>query len=80
MIVIETNISHVTRNRDFGMVEARVTLFAKTKAGQPPHSVIVTTHVPARGGNLRARLIADAIGLTRHLNAHATPGQRSIAA
>jgi hypothetical protein len=80
MIVLESRISNVTRNRDFGMVEARVTLFAKTIAGQPPHDVVVNTHVPARGPNLRARLIASAIGLTRHLTLHGSGAARRIAA
>lgn len=75
MIILESSVSKAIRNRDFGMVEAHVTLFAKTIAGQPPHNVVVRTHVPVRGGNLRARLIADAIGLARHVTAkgkHAT--------
>jgi len=45
MIVLETVLSHVTHNRDFAMTEARVTLFAKTRTGQPPHRISVRTEV-----------------------------------
>ncbi|WP_108483651.1 hypothetical protein [Oceaniglobus ichthyenteri] len=67
MIILEANISNITRDRDFGMIEARVTLYAKTRTGQPPRPISVHTHVPARGGNLRARLVADASLMARYL-------------
>ncbi|WP_099827070.1 hypothetical protein [Oceaniglobus indicus] len=68
MIVLESIISHVSRNRDFGMIEARVTLFAKTHKGQPPHPVRIRTHVPARGNApLRQRLVAEATLLAAFL-------------
>jgi hypothetical protein len=62
MIVLESAISHVRRNRDFGVVEARVTLLAKTHRGHPPHRVSILTHAFPKGNDtLRKRLIDDAI-------------------
>lgn len=68
MIVLETTISNVHRNRDFGMIEANVTFFAKTQAGQPPHPVRIWTHVPVHGAApLRDRLIGEAVHLATAL-------------
>ncbi|WP_102108561.1 hypothetical protein [Oceaniglobus roseus] len=81
MLVLETKISRVRRDRDFGQIEARVTLFAKIQAGRPAHPISVLTHVPARGDRpLRERLIEDAIFLARHLKSRPTVGQRRTAA
>ncbi|WP_226780224.1 hypothetical protein [Oceaniglobus trochenteri] len=76
MIVLETRISNVHRNRDFGMVEARVTLLAKTRTGHPPHLISVHAHVPARGkAPLRDRLVADGKMIAGHLSR--LPGQET---
>lgn len=69
MNIFESSISNVKRNRDFGMVEARVTLIAKTRPGQPVHPITLRTHVPERGdGPLRDRLVADAALLATQLS------------
>jgi hypothetical protein len=69
MLVLESRISHVARNRDFGMVEACVTLIAKTQAGQPAHPLRLLVHVPVRGhAPLRQRLTAEATGLARAMS------------
>jgi hypothetical protein len=74
MIVLQSTIDRVHRDRDFGRVEATVTLVAKTQTGQPPRLVRIRTSVPARGVvPLRERLIQDAVRLARHLPRRAGP-------
>lgn len=68
MIILDSTISQVSRNRDFGRIEARVTFLAKTRAGQPPHPLSVMTNVAVRGAApLRERLTADAALLATSL-------------
>lgn len=80
MMILDAKISRVTRDRDFGMIEARVTLLAKTQTGQPARPITVLTHAPARAADLRARLIADATHLAGYLTLRPQVGAVSRAA
>lgn len=78
MMLLDASITNVARNREFSMIEARVTFLAKQHSGQPPGPVSILTHVPLRGTiPLRDRLIADA---ARLLRARTVPQMQSVAA
>ncbi|MBJ3761382.1 hypothetical protein ILP92_01270 [Maribius pontilimi] len=63
MIVLDSKIGDVHRDRDFGRVEANVTLWIK-RPGQPVRPATIRTNVPVRGHDpLRLRLIQDAARL-----------------
>ena len=71
MIILQADISKVRRNRDFGRIEAVVSLVAKVQAGQPPTMIRLRTSVPTRGDlPLRQRLKADAARLARFMRPH----------
>ncbi|SFP37251.1 hypothetical protein [Tranquillimonas alkanivorans] len=68
MFILDSEITHARRDRDFGRVEAEVALLAKTRSGQPPHAIRLRTNVPARGSeSLRVRILRDAARLARRL-------------
>jgi hypothetical protein len=72
MIVIDATFSDVTRSRDYGRVEAIVSLLVKT-VGRPVRNVSVRTSVSDRGdAPLRHRLIRDAARLALRLGATRT--------
>ena len=69
MIVLDAEFNNVRRDRDFGRVEAKVTLYIK-RAGQAVRPVTVRTNVMARGAeSLRVRLLQDAAGLAEYVMA-----------
>ncbi|KKM13555.1 hypothetical protein LCGC14_1715070 [marine sediment metagenome] len=60
MIVLDAKFTDVHYARDFGQVEAMVTLFIKM-AHQPARPMSIYTNVAARGAEpLRLRLLQDA--------------------
>ena len=60
LIILDTRIDRVHRDRDFGRVEARIGFLIK-EPHRPIRLIHVLTNVPARGGKpLRERLVADA--------------------
>ncbi|KAF0674516.1 hypothetical protein [Profundibacterium mesophilum] len=66
MIVLDATISNVSYARDFGRIEAKVTLIVKT-AHQPVRAIGIRTNVLARGdAPLRTRLLEDAAILVRN--------------
>lgn len=66
MIVLDGTISNVSYARDFGRIEAKVTLIVKT-AQQPVRAVSIRTNVLARADEpLRHRLLQDAAILVRN--------------
>lgn len=63
MIVLDSKISRVHRDRDFGRVEADITFLIK-RPGQPVRPATIRTNVPVRGHDpLRLRLTRDAARL-----------------
>ena len=67
MMILDSEITHVHRDRDFGRVEALVTLFVKQR-GQPVRPLRIRTHMaPQSEGSLRQRLVADAARLAEHV-------------
>ena len=69
MIFVDADIDAVSRDRDFGRVEATVTLYVK-QPGAPLRPVRIRTNVTDRGATpLRARLVSDAATLAEHFMA-----------
>lgn len=67
MIVLDAAFENVRRDRDFGRVEAAVTLFIK-RAGQAVRPVRVRTNVADRGTDpLRVRLLENAASLAEYV-------------
>ncbi|WP_139250790.1 hypothetical protein [Palleronia salina] len=63
MVILDADLSRVRRDRDFGRIEALVSLWVK-ESGRPVRPIRLTTNVPIRGnGPIRARLIQDAAAL-----------------
>lgn len=81
MLVLESKISKASYARDFGRVEARVSLLVKTRQGEVPHWIHLRTSQPRHGrGPLRQRLTEDAVRLARQMQrfGHSTtPHQRA---
>ena len=74
MLVVDAEMKNVRRNRDFGRVEALVTLFVKQR-GQPIRPLRIRTNVADHGSEpLRARLLADAARLARHFDRRPSQG------
>ncbi len=60
VMILDSTISRVYRDRDFGRVEANVTFLIK-RPGQPVRPVTIRTNVLVRGNDpLRQRLTEDA--------------------
>ncbi|QFU09958.1 hypothetical protein PARPLA_00479 [Rhodobacteraceae bacterium THAF1] len=72
MIFVDADIDAVSRDRDFGRIEATVTLYVKQQ-GSPLRPYRVRTNVNDKGAApLRARLIADATMLAEHFMSQTT--------
>ncbi|EKE44925.1 hypothetical protein OCGS_0960 [Oceaniovalibus guishaninsula JLT2003] len=71
MIVLDADFAHVHRDRDFGVIEADVTLLLKW-AGQPVRPVTIHTHA-GPGPDLRSRLVRDAARLAESFHARHKP-------
>lgn len=64
MRILSSEITHARRLRDFGCIEAVVTLLVKTEGRIVPHEVRVLTSVPVHGpAPLRDRLLTSATQL-----------------
>ncbi|WP_235829905.1 hypothetical protein [Frigidibacter oleivorans] len=64
MRILSSEITHARRLRDFGCVEAVVTLLVKSEGRVVPHEVRVLTSVPLHGATpLRDRLLTSATQL-----------------
>lgn len=80
MIVLDAAFDHVHRDRDFGRVEANVTLFIK-RAGEAIRPVRVRTNVMERGEQtLRVRLLENAASLAEYVMSREAPGEMDHAA
>ncbi|WP_375260595.1 hypothetical protein [Palleronia sp.] len=80
MIVLDAAFENVRRDRDFGRVEAHVTLFIK-RAGQAVRPVRVRTNVMDRGEqSVRVRLLENAASLAEYVMGSETPDQMNHAA
>lgn len=80
MIVLDAAFENVRRDRDFGRVEANVTLFIK-RAGEAVRPVRVRTNVMDRGEqSLRVRLLENAASLADYVIARETPDRMDHAA
>lgn len=65
MIVLDARIDRVHHDRDFGRIEARVSLSLRHHGGRT-ETLPIFTSVPRSGVvPLRRRLVADAVGLVR---------------
>ncbi|WP_172298693.1 hypothetical protein [Pseudoruegeria sp. HB172150] len=68
MRILESQITDMRYNADFGRVEAAVSLLVKPQAGQPPRSMRMRTSQPLEGSTpLEDRLKEDAIRLAQSL-------------
>ena len=68
MRIIEATVTDACRRRDFGRVEARVTLSYQAFPGEPIETRTFLTSAPAddpKGRDLRTRLVTDAVRLAR---------------
>ncbi|WP_128255115.1 hypothetical protein [Falsirhodobacter deserti] len=63
MRVLSAQIDHARYARDFGMVEAMVTLLIKEEGRPVPFEVRIRTAEPSIGENLRQRLLDSAKAL-----------------
>lgn len=80
MIVLDAAFENVRRDRDFGRVEASVTLFIK-RAGEAVRPVRVRTNVMDRGEqSLRVRLLENAASLAGYVMAREAPDRMNHAA
>ncbi|SFG88072.1 hypothetical protein SAMN04488020_104278 [Palleronia marisminoris] len=80
MIVLDAAFDHVRRDRDFGRVEAYVTLLIK-RAGEAARPVRVRTNVTDRGTQtLRVRLLENAASLADYVMRRDASGQMDHAA
>ena len=80
MIVLDAAFDTVRRDRDFGRVEANVTLFIK-RAGEAIRPVRVRTNVMDRGEQtLRVRLLENAASLAEYVVRRETFDQMNHAA
>lgn len=80
MIVLDAAFDNVRRDRDFGRVEANVTLYIK-RAGEAARPVRVRTNVMDRGEQtLRVRLLENAAGLAEYVMGREASGQMDHAA
>ncbi len=83
-IIIRCSVNKVRHDRDFGRIEAWVTLMTRSGPTRPAHVERVLANVPARdrsdGRPLRTRLIEDAARTARLLEARNAPAQHVHAA
>lgn len=80
MRIIDAVVNNARRCRDFGRVEARVTLTFEPYPGAPAQTRTVLTSVAPhdpKGRDLRTRLVADAAQLARLAAPAAAPLARA---
>ncbi|WP_045388543.1 hypothetical protein [Falsirhodobacter sp. alg1] len=65
MRILSAQIEHARYARDFGQVEAMVTLLVKDEHRPVPYEVRIRTAEPTQGENLRKRLLDSASNLYR---------------
>ncbi|SES30027.1 hypothetical protein SAMN04490244_109188 [Tranquillimonas rosea] len=63
--VLGAHVERARRDRDFGRVEAMVRLTVKPAPGRPVQSMRIYANTAASGGDLRRRLVEDAIRTSR---------------
>ena len=76
MRIIDAVVNEARRCRDFGRVEARVTLIYEPYPGAPAQTRTILTSVAPhdpKGRDLRTRLVADAAQIARLAPPVATP-------
>lgn len=74
MRILSAQIEHARYARDFGMVEAMVSLLVKENGRPVPFEVHIRTAEPSVGENLRQRLLDSA----KALYAARIEGERSL--
>ncbi|MDF0602480.1 hypothetical protein P1J78_17215 [Psychromarinibacter sp. C21-152] len=80
MRVLDTQVSEMVYDADFGRVEADVLLIVKPQPGQPARRLSLRTSQPLRGAApLNERLAADAIRLAERMVAPAPAPREPLA-